>query len=183
MTIRLSFDCPYMMGVIEGVALTLSMLTTIPTSKYLNRNKAPQLCQISVVLNCIGVGMLGLFVRPESVNTGSFFNPILVLGLFILGSGYVLFLQSITVWSKQLYPENARGQFEGIRILFFVLIPMIIAPMLSNPIIKQSGKFVDGNGFTVYLPTHTLMIAGAILVLLTFIPLVYAKKYYKERVQ
>lgn len=172
-----------MMGMIEGAALTLSMLTTIPTSKYLNRNKAPQLCQISVVLNCVGVGMLGLFVRPENVNTESFFNPILLLGLFILGAGYVLFLQSITVWSKQLYPENARGQFEGIRILFFVLIPMIVAPMLSNPIIKQSGKFVDGNGFTVYLPTYTLMITGAILVLLTFIPLIFAKKYYKERIQ
>ena len=74
----------------------------------------------------------------------------------------MLFLQAITVWGKQLYPEDARGQFEGIRIVFFVLIPMIVAPMISNPIIMRSGKFVDSYGFTEYLPTHTLLIvAGA----------------------
>ena len=83
-------------------------------------------------------------------------------------------LQAITAWSKPLYPEDARGQFEGIRILFFVLIPMIIAPLISNPIIKRSGEFVDENGFTEYLPTHTLLITGAVLVLLTFLPLIPA---------
>ena len=65
--------------------------------------------------------------------------------------------------------------------LFFVLIPMIVAPMISNPIIMRSGKFVDSYGFTEYLPTHTLLIVGAALVLLTLIPLAFAKKYYIKR--
>ena len=113
-----------MMGYIEGVALVLAMLFTIPCTKLLNNNKAPLLCFISTVLNSIGVGLLGLFVRPENVNTNSIWNPMLLIGVLLLGMGYVLFLQSSTVWGKQLYPEDARGQFEGIRILFFVLIPM-----------------------------------------------------------
>lgn len=96
--------------------------------------------------------------------------------------GYVLFLQSSTVWGKQLYPEDARGQFEGIRILFFVLIPMIVAPLIANPIIKKSGEFVDENGLTAYLPTYTLLLVGAALVLLTVIPLIPAKKYHDRRI-
>lgn len=172
-----------MMGYIEGIALVLAMLCTIPCTKLLNNNKAPQLCIVSTIINSIGVGIAGLFVRPENINSNSIFNPVLLIAVFLLGMGYVLFLQSITVWSKQLYPEDSRGQFEGIRILFFVLIPMIIAPMISNPIIKRSGEFVDENGFTAYLPTHTLFIVGAVLVLLTIIPLIPATKLHNKRIQ
>lgn len=173
---------PDLMGYMEGLGLVLAMVAVVPSAKLINKGYIPQLCQISVILNCIGVGILGLFVRPENVDTTTMMNPVLLVGIFILGLGYMLFLQSISVWGKQLYPEDARGQFEGIRIVFFVLIPMIIAPLISNPIIKSSGEFIDKNGFTAYLPTHTLLLVGAVLVLVTLLPLYFAKKHYKNRV-
>lgn len=169
------------MGYMEGLGLVLAMLAVIPSTRLINQGKIPGLCQVSVILNCIGVGLLGLFVRPDNVNTESLWNPMLLLGIFVMGLGYMLFLQAISVWGKQLYPEDARGQFEGIRIVFFVLIPMIVAPMISNPIIMRSGKYIDEYGFTAYLPTHTLLLVGACLVLLALIPLHFAKKYYQER--
>ncbi len=171
-----------MMGFTEGIGLVLAMLCTIPVTKLLNNKKEPQISFVSVIVNSLGVGILGLFVRPANINTNSLWNPVLLIGVILLGAGYVLFLQSITVWSKQLYPEDARGQFEGIRILFFVLIPMVIAPLFSNPIIKKSGEYIDENGFTAYLPTHTLLIAGCFLVLLTILPLLPAAKKHRERV-
>ena len=172
---------PDMMGYIEGIALILAMLFTIPGTRLLNRGMAPGLCLAATVINSLGVATLGFFVRPESVNPVSAWNPVLLAGVFLMGLGYVVFLQSITVWSKQLYPEDARGQFEGIRILFFVLIPMVIAPLISNPIIKKSGEFVDENGFTAYLPTHTLLLVGAGLVLLTIFPILKAREYRQKR--
>lgn len=172
---------PDMMGYVEGIALVLAMLFTIPGTRLLNRGKAPVLCLAATVINSLGVAALGFFVRPENINPQALWNPVLLGGVFLMGLGYVLFLQSITVWSKQLYPEDARGQFEGIRILFFVLIPMVIAPLISNPIIKKSGEFVDENGFTAYLPTHTLLIVGAGLVLLTILPILKARKYRDTR--
>ena len=170
-----------LMGFIEGIALILAMLVTIPCTKLLNNRKEPQLAAVSIVLNSLGVGIMGFFVRPDNINTQSLLNPVLFIGIFLLGTGYVLFLQTITAWSKPLYPEDARGQFEGIRILFFVLIPMVIAPLISNPIIKRSGEFVDENGFTEYLPTHTLLITGAALVLVTFVPLIPAWKCHDRK--
>lgn len=169
------------MGYIEGIGLVLAMLAVIPSTKLINRGYIPQLCQAAVWLNCLGVGLLGVFVRPENVNVNTLANPMLLVGIFILGLGYMLFLQSISVWGKQLYPEDARGQFEGIRIVFFVLIPMIVAPLISNPIIKRSGEFIDENGFVAYLPTHTLLLVGAALVLITLFPLHIAKKEYNRR--
>ncbi|MCR5823182.1 MAG: MFS transporter [Lachnospiraceae bacterium] len=172
---------PDMMGYIEGIGLTLAMLCTIPCTKLLNNKKEPMVSFASVIINSIGVGILGFCVRPENIDVNTVLNPVLLLGVILLGVGYVLFLQSVTVWSKQLYPEDARGQFEGIRILFFVLIPMIVAPLLANPIIKKSGEYIDENGFTAYLPTHTLFTAGAILVLLTILPLIPAAKHHGSR--
>lgn len=174
---------PDMMGYIEGITLVLAMLTVIPATTLINRNRSPLLCAISIVLNCIGVLLLGLFIRPENVNTASVFNPLLMVGVFLIGTGYVVILQTLTVWSKQLYPQDARGQFEGIRILFFVLIPMCVAPLIANPVIKRSGEFVDEYGFTEYLPTHTLFLVASGLVLLTFIPLFFARKYHNQRLQ
>jgi len=104
-------------------------------------------------------------------------------GIFLIGVGYMLMLQTLTVWSKQLYPEDARGQFEGIRILFYVLIPMILAPMISNPVIKRSGVFVDENGFVQYLPTHTLFLVTSVFVLLTLIPLIFAAYHHNKRIR
>ena len=59
---------------------------------------------------------------------------------------------------------------------------MVIAPLISNPIIKSSGEFVDENGFTAYLPTHTLLLVSAVLVLVTILPLLRAKKYHGLRI-
>ena len=171
-----------MMGLIEGIPLVLSMLLVIPATKLINKNKSPLVCMASIILNFAGVLILGFYGKPENVNPSTIFNWVLLLAVFLVGSGYIVILQTLTVWSKQLYPSDSRGQFEGIRILFFVLIPMVAAPIISNPIIKQSGKFIDEYGFTEYLPTHTLFLVASGLVLLTFIPLVFAKKYHNSRI-
>ena len=178
----LGFDAGTM-GLIEGIALLAAMAAVIPAGSWLNRGFAPQLCGAGIALSCIGTLVLGLFIRPDNVDVTTLFNPVLLGGVFLLGLGYILFLQAVTVWSKQLYPADARGQFEGIRILFFVLIPMVIAPLLSNPIIKRSGEYVDENGFTAYLPTHTLLLTGSALVLLSIIPLVIAVRQRRRAIQ
>ena len=178
----LGFDAGTM-GLIEGIALLAAMAAVIPAGGLLNRGFAPQLCGAGIGLSSVGTLVLGLFIRPDNVDVTTLFNPVLLGGVFLLGLGYILFLQAVTVWSKQLYPTDARGQFEGIRILFFVLIPMVVAPLLSNPIIKRSGEYVDENGFTAYLPTHTLLLAGSGLVLLSIIPLIIAANCRKRAAQ
>lgn len=83
-------------------------------------------------------------------------------------------MQVLSVWMKQLFPAESKGQFEGFRILFFVLIPWIVSPFIANPIIKRNGEILDANGFTAYLPTHVLFLISAGLILLTFVPLLFA---------
>ena len=164
------------MGLIEGVGLLIAMFTSISAIKYIREDKSSLIILFAVIINAIGLLTIGLLVSPENVNPSTIWNPILLIGVLLVGIGYILFLQTITVWSKRLYPEDARGQFEGIRIIFYVLIPMVVAPLISNPIIKRNGEIIDENGFTAYLPTNTLFLAGVVIVLLTLIPLWAANK-------
>ncbi len=168
------------MGMIEGIGLILAMFATIPAIKMIRNDRMSQVIAMAVGFNLVGLLMVVAFVSPESVNTTTIFNPVFLLAILLIGVGYILFLQTITVWSKQLYPEDARGQFEGIRIIFFVLVPMVVAPLISNPIIKRSGEFVDEYGFKEYLPTNTLFLAGAVLVPLTLVPLYFASREHKR---
>lgn len=168
------------MGYIEGAALVLAMVMVFPATSLINKGKHVPIAYASVVCNIIGLLILGLFVRPSNIDTSTIFNPVMLIGVFFIGVGYVVFLQTVSVWAKALYPSESKGQFEGIRILFFVLIPMIVAPLISNPIIKKSGEITNDYGLTEYLPTEVLFLVAAVISLITFIPLSFAAKKRKE---
>ncbi|WP_027207842.1 MFS transporter [Butyrivibrio fibrisolvens] len=168
------------MGLIEGVGLIVAMFVTIPAIKLIKADRSSLLIFAAIIMNSIGLLAIGFFVSPTNVDPSTIWNPNLMAGMLFVGVGYILFLQTITVWSKRLYPEDSRGQFEGIRIVFYVLIPMVIAPLISNPVIKNSGEFVDEYGFTEYLPTNVVFIAGLIVLLVTLIPLYFADREHKK---
>ncbi len=170
------------MGYIEGLALILGMFTVIPTTKLINKGVYSIVVAVAVVFNIAGLLILGLFVRPDTIDPSTIFNPVMIVGILFIGIGYVTFLQTVSVWAKGLYPQEAKGQFEGIRILFFVLIPMIIAPLISNPIIKANGEIINDYGLKEYLPTETLFQVGAGISLIVFIPLLFAAKYRKKNI-
>ena len=172
-----------MIGLIEGLALILGMLVVIPASKLINKDKFPLAASIAIAFSFVGIGILGLFVRPQNVDTSTIFNWTILIGLFFFGVGYIMFMQVLSVWMKQLFPKDSKGQFEGFRIIFLVLIPWIVSPFISNPIIMKSGKFIDPDGFTAYLPTYTLFLISTGLILLTFIPLVFAKRFHDQRIK
>ena len=168
-------------GIIQGIALIVGMLSVVPASKILSKNKFVLATSIAVLLSFVGVGIVGLFGRPENVDPSTIWNWSLLSGLFFFGCGYIMFMQVTSVWMKQLFPEESKGQFEGFRIVFFVLIPWIVSPFIANPIIKNNGQILDSNGFAAYLPTHVLFLISTLLVLATFVPLFFAARQRRAR--
>ena len=140
----------------------------------------------AVALNLAGLTVLSAFIRPGTVDTAALFsapNLPLFASVFLAGAGYVLMVQSSTMWVKELYPEESRGQFEGMRVLFFTLIPMMIGTVIGNEIIKNgAGTIVNEHGITENIPTEDIYTWGARLVVLTIIPLIPAWKLYRSRV-
>lgn len=174
------------MGFVEGIGLIAAMVLAIPAIFLINRNRTPLVAAAAMIIDMIGLWVMYLFVRPETVDTANVFsaqNLILFLGVFLVGSGYVLITQAMLMWVKQLYPEESRGQFEGIRVLFFTLIPMIIGTVIGNIIIKTgAGTFVNDYGIAENIPTEAIFFWAAILLIAAFIPLGFAARNYRERI-
>jgi MFS family permease len=89
------------------------------------------------------------------------------------------------IWVRGLFPEENKGQFEGIRVLFFTLIPMLIGTLIGGAIIKgtaQGDPQFDAYGNVVQTPQENLFLIGGLVVLLTLIPLIFATKLYNKRI-
>ena len=116
---------------------------------------------------------LGLFVIGFAGKT----IALLIPGIILAGVGYVLIMQTTTAWMKNLYPEGNFGQFEGVRIIFTVMIPMVLGPSTANIIIQNFGTMVEINGNTGMAPSNVLFFAAGIMSVLTLIPTYFAARY------
>lgn len=176
------------MGLVEGIALLLAALVTIPFARVINDRRIPEVCFASVIINAVGLFGISKFVTgPESINTAALFsldNMHLFFFVFLVGVGYVLIGQSATIWVKVLFPEENRGALEGMKVIFFTLIPMFVGTLTGNFIIKATPQLTpvyDLYGHIIDVPQENLFGIAGVMVLLTLIPLYFGAKEYKKR--
>lgn len=159
-------------GIIQGIGLIGAVLLTIPAARFIEKGKSPFIILFAVIVNFIG-----LFVITLSSKI-----PVLFIGVLGAGMGYVLTLQTLTAWIKNLYPEDQRGQFEGIKQIFFVCLPMIIGPSIAAVVINNYGVQGVVDGVVGMIPTESLFIVSALLTGLTVLPLIPAYRLNKARI-
>ncbi len=156
-----------MAGILQGVGLGLAVLSTIPAIKLINSGRHALAIFGGIISSIIGL----LIVAVGGDNTW-----ILIPGIILAGMGYVLILQTTTAWAKNLYPEDSRGQFEGVRIVFFVLIPMVVGPSVATAVINRWGIPVIIDGEAGMAPSAILFVLAAVISVLTLIPTAMAEK-------
>lgn len=178
------------MGVIEGVGLLFAVLITIPVSKLINKDKIPLVTCISIAINALGLFLMYFLIKDSTcVDTANLFsakNLPLIMCVFFIGTGYVLIMQATMIWVRGLFPEESKGQFEGIRTIFFVLAPMLIGTIIGNVIIKatpQETPIYDTYNHVIDVPQENLFLYAGLLVLVAFIPLGFAWKAYNKRIK
>jgi MFS family permease len=176
---------PDKIGYFQGLGLGLAMVLTIPAAWFINHNKTPWVAAASIVFNIAGLVLIYCFVKPETVNTAVVFsgsNTLPFIGIFLAGGGLILVTQSIGMWVKSLYPPDSRGQFEGIRVISFTLIPMIVGTWIGNMVVKTgAGTVVNDLGITENIPTESIFFWAAMLMLPSLVPLYAASKLYYKR--
>ena len=160
-----------MTGIIQGVGLLAASALTIPAARLIDRGKMAAVISGALACNTAGLMLVSFSQRL----------PILLIGVFGAGIGYILVLQTLTAWMKNLYPEEQRGQFEGIKQIFFVCIPMIAGPAIAAPVINHLGVEREVNGVLGMVPAPSLFFISALLTLLTLIPLIIAAKLSRKK--
>lgn len=161
----------FISGVLQAIGMTLGVLISIFAIKPINKGRSYEITLIAVIISVISLILL------------SYAKSLVGIGLCVFGValGYVLSLQATTAWYKNLCPEGKRGQLEGVRSVFYVLIPMFIGPLIAQLIIGSQGQSVTtSTGLVRQVPTGSLFLIAGIWTLLTLIPLFVCKKYQNE---
>ena len=178
------------MGLVEGISLLLAVLVSIPFIQLINGDRIPIVTTIAVATNAAGLLLISTLIKDSGcVDTGNLFavkNLPLFLCVFLIGTGYVLIMQTGMIWVRGLFPEKNKGQFEGVRIVFFTLIPMFVGTLAGNAIIKgtpQDQALRDVYGNPIDVPQENLFLYAGVMVLLTFIPLFFAWREYDRRIR
>ena len=94
----------------------------------------------------------------------------------VLMMGGILSLTGAFTSSFQDYlPEGTEGRFQGVRMCFMVLIPMIIGPIISL-LIGLDAMGMNGENF---VPPYAMFLAAALVALLAAIPIWLVRKNSK----
>jgi MFS family permease len=77
-------------------------------------------------------------------------------------------------WSKDLFPEDQRGQFAGYYLFFWVAIPMVLGPLTGGWLATRFGIPTVINGQVGFIPTPLLFQVAGLGTLLAALPLLAA---------
>ena len=148
------------------ILFVIAMGFAYPMGILIDKIGRKKIAIISVVAECI---FLLLFALMEDL-----------IFIIITGTLWVSFVTTFTIssntWIKDLYPKKRFGQFSGYFILFTVFIPMIPGPLIGGWLSQQFGIEAIIDGQPGYIPTPIIFIVSAFMILLTIIPLVFAKE-------
>ena len=120
---------------------------------------------IAVVLSSVG-GVLLSLVRTLSL--------LALSGLVWQGFAVASSIASVA-WLNDLLPDESRGKFLGIRMIFWIAIPMVVRPAIGSALIQNFGLPTVTNGEAGFIPVPIIFQVGSLISLLGLIPLALLK--------
>lgn len=111
------------------------------------------------------------------------------IGAVIFAVGYGLLGIIISATVRDYTPEDKTGLFQGVRMIFAVLIPMIAGPEIGAWTINkfasnhELGTYINDYGEAVNVPVPEIFLAAAIVAVFMLIPIIVLRKkgFKKEK--
>ncbi|MBE6716829.1 MAG: MFS transporter [Ruminococcaceae bacterium] len=151
---------PVVISLIAAIGLLVLLLKLIKTNK-----------KIAMYI-CIGVFTAALFALSFSHNIVT----VIVSALPLLPA-MLIFSIHIGACVRDFTPLGKAGVFQGVRMIFAVLLPMLIGPALGNLASKLSGlTYVTEYKEVLDVPSSEMFLYAAVVMVLAFIPMFFLAK-------
>ena len=153
-------------SVVFGIAILLGAVINLFLSRISDKMDKVKLLYIATVVMAVG-----LFAMYISRDMGKIANLILfgVSGLVMI-CGYIFVCALVGSTLRDATPTDAVGKLQGVRMVFSVLIPMIVGPMIGNAINSARNIPIDSTSAdamtTAYMPAPEIFLAGSLITLL-----------------
>ncbi len=113
--------------------------------------------------------VVGLFILSTSTNLLT-----IIVGIAPVLIGYLVLTIQLGASTRDYTPQDNVGLFQGIRMVFSVLIPMVVGPTLGNIATKNT------TGADDVLPTKAIFLYAGVVALFVFIPMIALLKKEKK---
>ena len=114
----------------------------------------------------------GLFILSTSTNI-----IVVLIGIAPTLIGYVVLQIQLSATMRDFIPEDKVGLFQGIRMIFVVLIPMIVGPAIGDIACRSSNITIVEYGVDKLVPSTSMFFWAAIVAVFVLVPnLILTKK-------
>ena len=157
-------------AIVLGVVLIVASVVSVISGRFIDR-----FGKLRFVVPAAAIMLLGLigmyFVRSSLT---------VILAGTVMMSGYMMLSAALSANIRDWTPEGKVGHFQGIRMIFAVLLPMIIGPSIGAAVIRGSDSTYIDLGQVKTVPTPGIYLAAAAVLLLVAVPVFLLKKRSSE---
>ncbi|HWR22949.1 MAG TPA: MFS transporter [Feifaniaceae bacterium] len=154
-----------------GAVLIAASLISVVCGRLIDK-----IGKLNFIFAAIALEFAGLLLMYAAVDPAF----VAAAGIVMIG-GNMLLLATVNALVRDYTPEDKAGHFQGIRMLFAVLLPMVTGPYIGAAVIRGSGRTYVDLGVVKQVPTADIFLAAAILLLLIFVPVAFLRRGEKKR--
>ena len=121
-----------------------------------------------------------LFIIGLAILSTSTSIVVVLIGIAPTLIGYVVLQIQLSASVRDFIPEDKVGLFQGIRMIFFVLIPMVVGPWIGDIASRTSNLTIIEYGVEKLVPSTSMFLYASVVSVFVLVPiLVLAKKGFK----
>ena len=153
-------------ALVLAVVLTGSALAGVLGGRVIDRVGKSRAMIPALALYVVGLLMMVL-VRD--------LVPLIVAGL-VLMSGFMIVSATVNATVRDHTPADRVGAVQGLRMVFFVLLPMVIGPSVGAAVIRGADTYYEDLGQLKQVPTAGIFTAAAVIAVLAVIPVLALRR-------
>lgn len=153
-------------AIVLGIVLLVASIISVVGGRFID--KVGKLRFTFPALGVMAVGLVLMFIARSMLF-------VILSGIVMMG-GYMLVSAALSAMIRDLTPKDKVGHFQGIRMIFAVLIPMVTGPFIGSAVISNSNSTYVDLGVVKMVPTPSIFLAAAIVLLVTIVPIVLLKR-------
>ena len=157
---------------IEAYALVLAVvLTGSAVAGVVGGRVIDRVGKARAMLPALGIYVVGLLLMAVVRDM----VPVILAGL-VLFSGFMVLSAAVNASVRDHTPADRVGAVQGLRMVFFVLIPMVIGPAIGALVIRGADQYYEDLGQLKQVPTAGIFLAAAIVAVLTVVPILALRR-------
>jgi MFS family permease len=153
-------------AIVLGIVLIVASVVSVIGGGFIDKAGKMKFVFPSAII--MFAGLIGMFFARSMVS-------VIMIGSVMM-SGYMLVSATLSAIVRDHTPVDKVGHFQGIRMIFAVLLPMVIGPFIGAAVIINSDSTYVDLGVVKSVPTPSIFLASAAVLLLVTIPILLLRR-------